>query len=151
LIMLGSYTINKQFMEMTGYYDRNGKFCTLVIETARTFIVDKSPLEIISDSIVCIGYDLRGATETAKKLLGNIYICPVLVNPNDRIVLFPTLSPKHIECVWFNPFHIKRTESLNRKTYIIYSNGQTRLIRAKLSSFNCKIKQAEQLEGMTKI
>ncbi|MGN7399406.1 competence protein ComK [Cytobacillus praedii] len=149
--MESRYTINKQFMEMTGYYDRNGKLCTLVTETGMTFIVDKSPLEIIRDNIVCIGYDLNGATKTARSLLGNIYNCPILVNPIDRIVIFPTLSPKHSECVWYNPVHIKRTRSLNRQTIILYSNGRTKLIRNKLAAFNCKIKQAEQLEDMTKL
>ncbi len=151
LIMLRHYMINKYFMEMTGYYDRNGKLCTLVTETGKTFMVDKSPLEIIKVNIMCAGYDLRGAMETAKKLLGNIYHCPILVNPIDRIVLFPTLSPKHTECVWYNPVHIKRTSSLNHQTFIMCSNGKTKLIRAKLSSFNCKIKRAEQLEAMTRV
>lgn len=151
MFMKSRYTINKRFMEMTGYYDRNGKLCTLVTETEKTFIVDKSPLEIINNNIMLAGYDLQGAMKTARFLLGNTYNCPILVNPINRIVIFPTLSPKHVECVWYNPFHIKRTSSLNRRTFIMYSNGKSKLITATLSSFNCKIKQAEQLEGLTKI
>ncbi|KAB2336835.1 hypothetical protein F7731_09345 [Cytobacillus depressus] len=63
--------------------------------------------------------------------------------------LFYNKSAKHEDCVCFNPFHIKRTSSLNRKTSIMYSNGKNKIIPAKLSSFNDKLKQAEQLEEMT--
>ncbi|MEH7524940.1 competence protein ComK [Bacillus sp. JJ1503] len=144
------YRITKQFMRMTGFYDSNGKMCTLVTETRKTFMVDQSPLEILDESIRCIGYDLKGAMITAKRLLGNVHHCPVLVNPIHRIVLFPTKSGLHEECTWFNPVHIKRTNSLNNQTTITFSNGQTITIPGKLSSFNCKIKRAEHLEEMTR-
>ncbi|WP_231734913.1 competence protein ComK [Bacillus sp. FJAT-29937] len=149
--MRSSYIINEYFMYMKGHYDRHGKLCTHVTETCNTFIVDKSPLEILEDSICVIGYDLRGAIATSKKLLGNIYHCPILVNPILRIIVFPTKSAWHDECVWYNPIHIKRTNSLNRKTTITYSNGKTHNISAKLTSFNSKIKTAEQLDDITKV
>lgn len=41
-------------MYMIGQYDRFGKFCTKVTEVFETKIVDKSPLEILDDSIKCI-------------------------------------------------------------------------------------------------
>ncbi len=137
-------------MYMRGIFDRHGKMCTLVKETRKTFIVDQSPLEILEESIRQIGYNLSGAMETSKLLLGNIHHCPVLVNPIQRIVLFPTRSPFHEGCIWFNPAHTKRTTSLNRKTHITFSNGKTLIFPAKLSSFNCKIKRAEQLEEITR-
>ncbi|WP_425481992.1 competence protein ComK [Cytobacillus depressus] len=148
--MRSQYTINKDFKYMKGYRDRHGKLCTLVKETEKTFMVDKSPLEIIDDSIVRIGYNLKGAMETSKRLLGNIYHHPVLVCPIQRIVLFPTQSAKHEECIWFNPNHIKRTTSHKRQTFITFSNGKTKIIRAKLCSFNSKLQIAEQLENMTR-
>lgn len=148
--MRKSYTVRKQMMWMTGYFDRYGKMCTLVKEKTRMFMVDQSPLEILSKSIECIGYDLRGAMDTSKRLLGDIHHCPVLVNPIDRIVLFPTKSPYHEECTWFNPVHIKRANNLDRKTFIMFSNGETMTFPATVSSFHSKTKRAEQLEDMTK-
>lgn len=144
------YIIKEQFLWMTGYYDRYGKMCTLVTETKRSFIVNQSPLEILEFSISCIGYELKGARNTAKRLLGNVHHCPILVNPIRRIVLFPTRSPLHEDCIWFNPAHIKRTRSHNYNTIIMFSNGKTVTIPAKLSAFNDKIKRAEQLEEMTR-
>ncbi|MBM4765104.1 hypothetical protein GNT69_22975 [Bacillus sp. B15-48] len=76
-------------------------------------------------------------------------MCPIMFNLVERIVLFPTRSPKHEETIWLNPAHIKRTLSVNKKTLIIFSNGSSLLIPARLSSLNTKIQNAEQLESLT--
>ncbi|WP_180955604.1 competence protein ComK [Bacillus sp. V33-4] len=85
------YIINQYFMYITGHYGRNAKLCTQIKETEKTFFVDKPPLEILADSIRAIGFDLRGAMQTAKTLLGDVHMCPVMVNPIHKIVLFPTI------------------------------------------------------------
>ncbi|SEM74516.1 competence protein ComK [Mesobacillus persicus] len=143
------YLINQQFMSMAGFYDRHGKLCTLVRETERTFIVDKSPIEILDESICWVGYDLKGAILASKRLLGDIQMCPIMVNPVERIVLFPTQSHKNAETTWLNPAHIRRTISMNRQTLVRFTNGTTLLIPSRLSSFNTKIQNAEQLEDIT--
>ncbi|MBM4765106.1 competence protein ComK [Bacillus sp. B15-48] len=143
------YLIQPQLVYMIGDYDRYGKLCTRIIETERTFIVDKSPLEIIDESIKWIGYDLRGATLTSKRLLGKIQMYPIMVNPIERIVLFPSKSPHHLDNIWFNPHHISRTKSHHHETLINFSNGFSLLLPIRLASFNTKIKNAEQLEAIT--
>lgn len=147
---LKEYIISKQMMRMAGFRDRYGNMCTLVTEVDQSFVVDRSPLEILEDSIQSIGYDLNGARNAAKRILGHYHHQPILVNPIDRIVLFPTKSAHHEECAWFNPAHIKRTTSLYSKTLILFSNNETIIFPAKLYSFNDKIKRAEQLESLTR-
>lgn len=137
-------------MYMTGHYDRFGKRCTEVHEANRTFFVDKSPMEILDDSIKSIGFDYRGALAASKCHLGDIEMPPVMVNPILRIAVFPTRSANHEDTIWFNPCHIKRTLSTNRKTKILFSNGAYLILPTRLSSFNTKIQNAEQLRGMTK-
>lgn len=136
-------------MHMVGTYDRNAKLCTLVREVNRTFIVDRSPLEILNDSIRCIGFDLRGAMETAKWLLGNKQMCPVMVNPIHQICVFPNKSAKHDDTMWFNPTHIIRTNTLNLKAKIEFTNGWTLIVPSKLYSFNHKLQIADQFKRMT--
>ncbi|WP_121610659.1 competence protein ComK [Mesobacillus foraminis] len=142
------YMINRHFMFMRGHYDRNGKQCTEINEASRLFIVDRAPLEVLSDSIRCIGFNLRGAMETSRSLLGDVHMCPIMVNPIHKIVLFPTRSPKHDETIWLNPAQIKRTTSINRKTFIEFYNGCTLIIPTRLCSFNHKLKIAEQFKDM---
>lgn len=133
---------------MVGYYDRQAKLCTLVKELDRTFVVDRSPLEILNDSIKCIGFDLRGAMETANWLLGNKYMCPVMVNPVHRICVFPDKSAKNANTIWFNPYHIARTKSINQKAQVEFTNGLTITLPSKLYSFNHKLQIAEQFRKM---
>ena len=135
-------------MYMVGYYDRQAKLCTLVKELHKTFIVDRSPLEILNDSIRCIGFDLRGAMETAKWLLGNKYMCPVMVNPIHRICVFPDKSTKNPHTMWFNPYHIARTKSFNQKAQIDFTNGLSITHPSTLYSFNQKLQTAEQFRKM---
>ena len=142
------YIINPHFMYMAGLFDRNAKLCTLVRELNRTLIVDKSPLEILNDSIRCIGFDLRGAMGTAKFLLGNKYMCPIIVNPIHRIFVFPDKSSKHNDTKWFNPVHIKRTLSSNQQAMVEFTNGITIMVPMKLYSFNHKLQTAEQFRKM---
>ncbi|PLS02319.1 competence protein ComK [Neobacillus cucumis] len=142
------YIINPNFLYMVGYYDRHAKLCTLVKELHRTFVVDRSPLEILNDSIKCIGFDLRGAMETAKWMLGNKYMCPIMVNPINKICVFPDKSVKNADTIWFNPCHIVRTKSANQNAQVVFTNGQTITLPLKLYTFNQKLQTAEQFRKM---
>lgn len=54
LVIERYYIINQHMMYMSGLHDRNAKVCTLVREFHPVFIVDRSPLEILDDSLRCI-------------------------------------------------------------------------------------------------
>jgi competence protein ComK len=136
-------------MYMVGQYDRHGKLCSRVTEVNKDFLVDKSPLEILDDSIKSIGFDLRGALATAKWILGDIHMCPVMINPIHKICLFPDKSAKHSDTMWFNPYHIVRTSSFNGKTNVKLSNGFILKVPSRLSAFNHKLQTAEQLRKIT--
>lgn len=149
LLIEKSYLINHLMMYMVGYYDRNGKLCTLVKEVNRTFLVDQTPLQILEYSIKCIGFDLKGALSSSKWILGEMKMYPVMVNPILRICLFPIKSAKNHDTLWFNPVHIKRTSGIMRDTEIEFKNGQSMKVHSRISSFNNKLLTAEQLLNMT--
>lgn len=136
-------------MYMKGHFDGYGNPYTQIVESARTLFVQKSPLELLEFSMKCTGNNLKGAIESSKWLLNCDKMCPLLVNPLQRIVLFPTRSPKHEENIWFNPHHIKRTTGTRGQTTVQFSNGTSIDIPQRLSSFNSKIQTAEQLEKIT--
>ncbi|TDL71194.1 hypothetical protein E2R56_19445 [Rhodococcus qingshengii] len=143
------YLINQHMMYMFGFHDRNGKVCTLVRQFDRVFIVDRSPMEILDDSLRCIGFNLKGAMDTSKIIMGNNMMCPVMINHIHNICVFPDKSHKHEDTIWFNPNQILRTQSLKRKTHIEFRNRRTLIIDSKLFSFNHKLKAAEQLSKIT--
>ncbi|WP_246141056.1 competence protein ComK [Bacillus marasmi] len=143
------YIINQYTMFIEGLYDQNGKLISKVHQVDRSFLVDRSPLEILEDSIKLIGYDLRGAKSTAKWILGEFSMCPVMVNPIQSICVFPDRAITNDKAIWFNPIHIIRTTAHLGKTRVEFSNGQTLDIQRKLSSFNHKLQAAEQLRKLT--
>ncbi|WP_042354208.1 competence protein ComK [Bacillus rubiinfantis] len=143
------YIITPEFTYMTGFFDRNGNRCSVVRELQQTLIIERSPLEILADSIRCIGFDLKGAISTAKWILGDIPMCPVIVNPIHHICVFPTKSAKNDDTMWFNAVHILRTKSVYPHTSAILSNGRMIKVPAKLSSFNTKLSNADQLRKIT--
>lgn len=134
---------------MYGFYDRCGKLCTVVKELDKTFTVDKAPIDILEDSIRCIGYDLKGAMVSAKWILGDIHMPPFMINPIQRICVFSDKSAKNEDTTWFNPVHIVRTISLKKKTYIEFSNGTTLILHCSVSAFNTKLQNAMQLRNLT--
>lgn len=134
---------------MYGFYDRNGKLCTVVRELDNTYIVDTAPLFILENSIKCIGYDLKGAMTSAKWILGNIHMPPVMINPIQSICVFSDKSAKNVNTIWFNPAHIVRTNSYKKKTYIEFTNGTTLIIHCSISAFNTKLQNAMQLRNIT--
>nr|WP_263324340.1 competence protein ComK [Neobacillus sp. Marseille-Q6967] len=143
------YIINQHFMYMFGVRDRNAKVCTLVREFHRVFIVDRSPLEILEDSLRSIGFNLKGALDSSKIIIGNNMMCPVMLNHIHNICVFPDKSHKHEDTIWFNPCHILRTHSIKRKTHVEFRNRLILTIDSKLFSFNNKWKSAEQLSRIT--
>lgn len=149
MFIKNQYIIKQDFMYMVGCLDRHGYLCTLVMETKRKFIVSKSPLDILSDSIRSIGFNLDGAMKTSRELLQQEKMCPIIVNPVLQIVVFPTRSHLHQHNIWFNPHHVKRTTSINRHTMILFSNDSILVIPTRLASFNHKVQKADQLLKLT--
>jgi competence protein ComK len=135
---------------MMGEYDRYGKLCARVMAGRSSFLVDRTPLQLLDDTITYIGFDLRGAMASAKLILGERARCPIIVNPYQGICLFPNKSPFKADCIWFNPEHIVRTKAIGNKTEIELSNGHSIIVDSKLNSFNNRIQKANQLMQISK-
>lgn len=134
---------------MMGEYNRYGKLCTRVMELDKTFLVDKTPLEVLKDTINYIGFDFKGARSAAKLIVGNVSMCPVMVNPIHGICAFPNQAYKNVDTIWFNPNHIVKTSALGRHTLVDLSNGYSIEVHSRLSGFNQKWQNAQLLRRTT--
>lgn len=134
---------------LMGEYDGYGKLCARVLTGGSSFLVDRTPLQLLDDTLTYIGYDLRGAISSAKLILGERARCPIIVNPYLGICLFPNKSPSKADCIWFNPEHIVRTMTIGYKTEVELSNGHTIIVDSRISNFNNKIHKAKQLMQIT--
>jgi len=148
-IDLNGYLVEKDMLFMMGEYDRYGGLCARMIKGNKSYLVNRSCLQILNDSLTYIGYDLRGAITGARSILGNRHMCPVIVNPYQNICLFPSKSPQKEDCIWFNPDHIVKTKAYGNQTLIEFRNNHSILVDAKLFSFNNKMQIANQLKKIS--
>jgi competence protein ComK len=146
---LDNYLVEKDLVFMTGEYNRYGRFCARVVKGNHSYLINRTCLQILNDSLNYIGYDLKGAITGAKFILGNRSMCPVMVNPYQVICLFPNKSPQKEDCIWFNPDHIVKTMACGNRTLIELSNGHSILVDSKLYSFNNKRQIANQLKEIS--
>lgn len=145
MALVKSYFIEKKMIFMMGEYNPFGKLCTRVLTGPSALLVDRTPLQLLNDTLTNLGFDFRGALIGAKTVLDKKAICPIIVNPYLGICLFPTKSPHKNDCIWFNPDQIVRTCALGNKTKVELSNGYYIMVDSKLSTFNDKIQKAQQL------
>lgn len=148
-VIIKNFFIDKKVILMMGEYDQNGKLCSRIMVGKTTFLVDRTPLHLLDDTLKYIGYDLRGAITGAKFLLNKTMKCPIIVNPYQGICLFPSKSPSKHDCIWFNPEHIVHFRAMGSKTEVELSNGHFMIVKAKLSAFNNKLHCAKQLKRLT--
>ncbi|WP_226679033.1 competence protein ComK [Mesobacillus jeotgali] len=144
--VLTDYIINEETVLLTGEYNENGKLYARVIHGEDTFLIDMKPIKIINETMIGLGSDFKTGRKSARRLLGNISMCPIKVNCNLGIWLFPTKSYNDDFCIWFSLMHVKNTKALGiRRTEVELSYGHHVVIQMKESSFNQKRKKAEDL------
>lgn len=150
--ILKKYFLNEKTVLLTGEYDRYGRLCTRVIEGERTFLVNMKPMEVINSSLQLLGSNFHSVRETSRQILGDIHMCPIKINCNLGVWIFPTKSYRNDFCVWFSLIHVKKTRPLGaRRTEVYLSYNHTFIIEMKESSFNQKRQKAEDLrEAMLK-
>jgi competence protein ComK len=142
--------VDKETILVMGEYNQYGKLCSRVMTGKTTTLVDRSPLQLLDDTLTFIGFDLKGAVSSAKKILGMKVKCPVMVNPYQDTCFFPTKSPNKEDCIWFNPDHVIRMEPKGCLTEVELSNGYSIMVQAKFTSFNNKVQAAERLKKLSK-
>jgi competence protein ComK len=144
--LLSDYTINQETVLLTGEYNENGKLCTRIIEGEDTFLVDMKPTDVINKTLLGLGSDFHAGRKSSREILGDIYMCPIKINCNLGIWLFPTKSYNNDFCVWFSLTHVKKTKAVGiRKTEVYLSHNHTFVINMRESTFNQRKQTAKEL------
>lgn len=149
IFIVKSHIINQSTVLLMGEYALSGKLCTRIMEGERSFLVDKTPLKVLNTTLNYIGFDLKGAIEGAKMILGKTSMVPIMLNPIQGICMFPTISPDKDDCIWFNPKHIVKTTAVGRRTIVELSNSCSIIVEMREPTFNNKVQIAEQLCRIT--
>lgn len=144
------YLIDRNISMMLGEYNQYGRLCSRVLIGNESVLVERTPLQLMDDTLRYISFNLNGAYIGARGILGDRRMCPVIVNPYQDVCLFPIKSTLKDDCIWFNPQHIVKTKRLGNKTEVELSNGISIIVDLKLIPFNNRMQTALQLWRLSK-
>jgi len=137
-----SYEINKDTVALIP----KGNNHTIVYEVDNSFVVDKTPLQIVEESCEYFGSSLEGRQIGTNKLVGFTHKVPVVVEESFNLIFFPTLSPKNEECSWLAYTHIYKPLKFKNKTIIELKNGKKILVDASQAIIDNQLYRCSRLK-----
>jgi competence protein ComK len=141
------HLINEKTVLLTGEYNELGELWSRVIEGEETFLVRKSPITLIEETLLHLGSNFLGARRSSKYLLSPTRMHPISVNPQMGILLFPTKNMKCHCNIWFSLIHVKTIKPVGiNQIEVLTSFGHTILIELSERAFNNKRQKAIQLQ-----
>lgn len=148
-MLLKNYQINEQTMLLTGIYGRYNQIQTMIIEGNNTYRVNGSTEQIIDSALKKTGSSIRQEVTQAREMMGNLKMYPIKINSHQGLYFFPSKSPKRPDCVWFSLIHVKGVKLFGKnKTKVILSHGHSIIIDCKPSSFNTKLRRAQEFRRL---
>lgn len=93
-----NYYINKNTLAIIPY----GENKSLIYEGDKRIIVDRRPNSIIKFNCLIYGSSIDGRLLSCKRIVGYRYKTPILIKEDERILFFPTSSPRLKSCSWIS-------------------------------------------------
>lgn len=141
------YLVNSKTILVTSQFGSFGQHYTRVFEDETTFVVKKSPKEVINSSFP-MGNDLKSALNSAKKLLGWKSMPPIVVNPFQKVCLVPFGAPENHYTLWINPEKVLHTTNEGGHTMIHFKNHCSLPIQWSLKTVNHRFQGGTQLMNL---
>ena len=118
-----------------------GKEKSRIVTTHGIYYSEESVLNLLEDACNRFASTLEGRLKAIKKLMNYSVKTPLLIEPN-HFGAFPTMSYRHVECVWiFNhPIHVE--EVSKGRSIVYFSNGVSVSVNA---SKHVLLKQHQRL------
>jgi len=117
---------------------------TLMVTEQQTLHIQENAQDYLAGWCLALGSSLRGSADVVRHHLDVKQKLPVLVDPTDRLLFFPTLSKEHPECVWINYAKIRKLKALTTGTLVIF--GQRELeVDIGIRSIRMQVRRCEKL------
>lgn len=141
------YLLNPNTLALLPEKDSSGRLYSRVYEGHESFLVKKSPKDIMKESLIYYGSYLKGATIAAKDILGVSRMVPIAVCMSLDMYWFPTHSPDNDECMWFSLVHIDEIKPSGYfYTTLFFLNGLVLRLPFKKKRLEGKIYNAGKLK-----
>lgn len=144
--IVNKHVLNQESTIVTPEFDRYGNENSRLIENDQNFLVRMRPLDLINESIRYYGFNLAGAIDGSRSILGKINMPPVVVIPQFDVIWFPCKSHKHKDCVWLAHAHIIDKEKIDSgRTKVYFKQGHSLVIDLSLRQFDRRMQRASEL------
>lgn len=107
--MLRHYIINRSTSALASHFHNDYEY-TQVLEGTGTFLVAKSPEQIVKESFHHLGSSLEGAIEAARIVLKQKSMLPIVLSAQHPIALISCPSSNKTSTIWLVDSHIDRIE-----------------------------------------
>ncbi len=121
---------------------------SLVYEGENMFIIDSKPNNIINKNCIRNGSTLNGRQKSTENITGSNYKVPILVSEEDKIIFFPTSSPRLKSVSWLNLTNIDKTyyNIAKKVSVVVFYNAVMIELNVSLNIINNQILKATRLE-----
>ena len=121
---------------------------TKIIEKNDELIINKSCFDIIKDSCEYFGSSYEGRHKGTKRLIGVTHKSPIIIEEQNGLIFFPTISPREDGCVWICLQEVKRYYKENYKTVIEFHNGFKFVSDVSYGSIDNQVLRASRLQSV---
>jgi competence protein ComK len=139
-----SYEINSNTMALISLKNNQTK----IIEKDNIYIINKNTMDIIKDSCEYFGSSYLGRKEGTKRLTGITHKSPIIIEETNKIIYFPTESPRLSSCCWISFNNIKKYINNNGKATIIFDNDRILNLDISYGILDNQILRSSKLESI---
>ncbi|WP_226670027.1 competence protein ComK [Metabacillus litoralis] len=138
------YTINRFTMAILP--DTTNKMFSEVLEVEENLVVEKRPLELISESCSYYGSSYMGRKDGTKDVMGVTHKPPIVIDPTNSLYFFPTTSSSRPQCAWLSHSYVKGySEAEHDNTKVTFTNNKTVILNMSIGSFENQLFRTAQL------
>jgi competence protein ComK len=119
-----------------------------IIEGNNTFVVNKTPMEIIEHSCRYFGSSYAGRHTGTKNLIGVSHKSPIIIEETKELIFFPTSSPRLYDCSWISLKNIEEYKKMNNNSLIVFNSGYLMELGMSYGSLDNQILRATRLESV---
>jgi competence protein ComK len=139
-----SYEINRNTMALIPISDDQ----TEIIEKDNNFIINENIMEIIKNSCEYFGSSYLGRKEGTRNLTGITHKSPIIIEETNKLIYFPTESPRLNSCSWIGFNNIKRYINNNGKATIIFDNDKILDLNISYNVLDNQILRSSKLDSI---
>ena len=139
-----SYEININTMALIPISENQ----TEIIERDNNFIVNENIMDIIKNSCEYFGSSYLGRKEGTKNLTGITHKSPIIIEETNKLIYFPTESPRLNSCSWIGFNNIKKYINNNGKTTIIFDNDKILNLNISYGIIDNQVLRSSRLESI---